>query len=675
MADRAVILERSVRDVISDVTRTAALLELDPSMTRDEFRIAVADTLRAHPYVLAFLWAPLTGDPPGAGRRPPPILYSEPLQDNGDTPAAGLLDPAPSVAAFTEAAARREVVFSGPIHTAGAAGEAAGVVGVAPVFASGAPVNDPRVAGFALVAFRSHDLLHELSLRAGGGGGRARAHFELVDETGPPDLLARSAGWKALPVAPGDWSHRIDVGSRRWRLSGQPTAVFFSEHASWQPIALGIGAFAFWESAGMLLLALMAVAQKRARREQDAMVRTAFNAIEQTADSIFITNSEGVIEYVNSGFELTTGYSREEALGRTPAILKSGMQDADYYATLWATITRGDVFRSKPINRRKNGEPFHAEQTITPIRDDGGRITHFVSVVKDVTERIRRTEYEVEMAYAARVQRRLYPSESPRLSGVDVAASIVPAAATGGDYVDYLHMPDGSLGIAVGDVSGHGLAAALIMAETRALLRPLTAVHANPAAVLEQLNPWLHRDLDGSPQFVTLTLACVAAGASRLVYASAGHEPGCVIAADGSVRAILDSTGVPLGLFPASGYGPARALPLAPGDSVVLLTDGVTEAEGAASEPFRLRRAIEVVRRHREEPAQDIARHVTEAARQFAGSASAADDVTIVVCKILPEGESRRAADYGTATSSTSNHHRGRNVIVTGTSAPGPVRG
>lgn len=112
------------------------------------------------------------------------------------------------------------------------------------------------------------------------------------------------------------------------------------------------------------------------------------SALEQTADLVFITTKEGVIEYVNPAFELLTGYAKNEAVGNTPRILKSDINPPGYYRDLWETILSGKVFMGITINRKKNGELYYAEQTITPIKDSHGNIIHFVSTCKDITERM-----------------------------------------------------------------------------------------------------------------------------------------------------------------------------------------------------------------------------------------------------------------------------------------------
>jgi len=112
-------------------------------------------------------------------------------------------------------------------------------------------------------------------------------------------------------------------------------------------------------------------------------------AVEQSADTIFITNREGIIEYVNPAFEALSGYPKSEVIGQTPAILKSGQQAPALYRELWETIRSGDVYRGILVNRKKNGDLYYVDESISPIKDTAGNITHFVSNGRDLTERLR----------------------------------------------------------------------------------------------------------------------------------------------------------------------------------------------------------------------------------------------------------------------------------------------
>jgi PAS domain S-box-containing protein len=126
------------------------------------------------------------------------------------------------------------------------------------------------------------------------------------------------------------------------------------------------------------------------------------SAVEQTADHVIITDRYGVIEYVNRSFEELTGFTKEEVIGLTPRILKSGRHDPAFYQNLWSEILDGRVFRGVLINRKKNGELFYEQKTITPLRDAHSNITHFVSTGKDVTERRQAEEAQARLQSAVR---------------------------------------------------------------------------------------------------------------------------------------------------------------------------------------------------------------------------------------------------------------------------------
>ncbi len=129
-------------------------------------------------------------------------------------------------------------------------------------------------------------------------------------------------------------------------------------------------------------------------RRAEERIRTLASAIEQTADLVIVTDKDGVIEYVNPAFEQTTGYSAAEAIGKKPNLVKSGRHGDQFYKLLWETILAGKPFKQVLINRRKDGSLYYEEKTISPLKDALGRITHFVSVGRDITER-KRAEKEI----------------------------------------------------------------------------------------------------------------------------------------------------------------------------------------------------------------------------------------------------------------------------------------
>jgi diguanylate cyclase (GGDEF)-like protein/PAS domain S-box-containing protein len=134
--------------------------------------------------------------------------------------------------------------------------------------------------------------------------------------------------------------------------------------------------------------ALLSVRDVRQRRRAEQQMRKLSHAIEQAADAVMITDRKGIIEYVNPAFEDVTGFSATEALGKKPSILNSGRQDSEFYQDLWRTILAGGVFTDVFINKRKDGALYYEEKTITPLKDDSGRVTHFVSTGRDISERM-----------------------------------------------------------------------------------------------------------------------------------------------------------------------------------------------------------------------------------------------------------------------------------------------
>jgi two-component system, cell cycle sensor histidine kinase and response regulator CckA len=126
---------------------------------------------------------------------------------------------------------------------------------------------------------------------------------------------------------------------------------------------------------------------ERQCRDQEDTLRKLHSAVEQSADIVLITNRAGIIEYVNPAFERVTGYTRAETVGQTPRILKSGEHGPEFYRELWSTIRSGQVFRNVVVNRKKSGESYIAEKVITPVYDAEGRVTHFISNDRDISDR------------------------------------------------------------------------------------------------------------------------------------------------------------------------------------------------------------------------------------------------------------------------------------------------
>ena len=369
------------------------------------------------------------------------------------------------------------------------------------------------------------------------------------------------------------------------------------------------------------------------RRSREALERLS-NAVERTADHVLITDTHGTILYANPAFQRLTGYERRETYGRTPRLLKSGKHDPSSYRGMWSTLLAGNVFRGTLVNRKKSGQLYSSGQTITPMRDGSGNITHFVSVGRDLTERETIAERDSEMRLAGLVQTRLYPPLLRR-EGIDIAGAALPANATGGDYYDYLSMREGRLGIVVADVSGHGLGAALIMVATRAAVRSFADIPIGLDEILDHVNATLLSDLEAG-RFVTMCLASLDIRAMTLTYSNAGHPSGYVLSRAGEIKHVMDSTRIPLGVMSDWQGQPTRSIPLERGDILVFLTDGILESMRADGRAFGVDNVLALVKEHRLEPAQRILEHLLKGVQTAGGGVPQEDDMTAVICKVAP---------------------------------------
>ena len=236
---------------------------------------------------------------------------------------------------------------------------------------------------------------------------------------------------------------------------------------------------------------------ERKRSEESLRLQSA--ALEAAANAIAITDSKGQVMWVNQAFTRMTGYSSEEALHRDLSFLKSDLHDQRFYLDLWDTVKAGMVWHGEMINRRKDGTLYPEEQTITPVPDENGCITYFICIKQDITERkqaervlLENTSYLKEMEIAKQIQLSLLPPAPPPMSRIDCAGRCVAATHIGGDYYDiFLHGEE--VAMVMADVSGHSVGAALIMVETRSVLRAQLQTLQSPAEILAALNELLQK--------------------------------------------------------------------------------------------------------------------------------------------------------------------------------------
>ena len=293
----------------------------------------------------------------------------------------------------------------------------------------------------------------------------------------------------------------------------------------------------------------------------------------------------------------------------------------------------GEVGLIELFSRRIRHPNLEVLSTLACI---GGQIAQFFERRQAET---RLSGWEHEAALACAIQQGLLPHDPPDLAGFEFGGGSMPAQQTGGDFLDYFPFPDGTLAVAMGDASGHGIAAALLIAETRAYLRALALTHVDAARILTLMNQRLAEDT-GSSSFVTLFLCRLNPTSRQLVYSNAGHWPAYVMNAAGNVRAELASTNIPLGLDSSCTFESAEPVTLNPGDLVFLFTDGVLDAFGPDHSLFGLNRALDYVRTHRHESSDEIVAGLFREVLHHA-SHRLIDDMSAVIFKASEETERR----------------------------------
>ena len=241
------------------------------------------------------------------------------------------------------------------------------------------------------------------------------------------------------------------------------------------------------------------------------------------------------------------------------------------------------------------------------------------------------------LAMAARVQRSLLPRVPASLPGLDVAGRMIPCDAVGGDYLDFLtgeEFAGRGFGVAVGDVAGHGPAAALLMTAARSCLRMRAARPGGLGDVVTDLNRSLAVDLGELERFMTCFLLDV--GADAVSWVSAGHEPALLV--DPAARTVteLDGDGPVLGIDAGTTYREHQVPLREPGRVVALCTDGITEAWSEGGEQFGRERLKQSLLRHASGPAASILDGVLQDVIDHRGHAPQTDDLTLVVLKRIP---------------------------------------
>jgi PAS domain S-box-containing protein len=387
-------------------------------------------------------------------------------------------------------------------------------------------------------------------------------------------------------------------------------------------------------------------------------------ALDAAGEGITISDislPDNPIIYANGGFERMTGYDADEVVGRNCRFLQGGETDSDTVAVIRRAVAERSECTVELLNYRKNGEPFWNRLSIRPLEDTSGEVTHFVGIQSDVTRRrraedsLRQAKGDLEVAYkkvresidaAARIQRTLLPSKSPDIDGLEFSWLFEPCDELAGDALNVIPLTDRLVALYMLDVTGHGLPAALLSVTLSRFLSPLgedsilyeatgdeeaASSAAAPSRVLERLNHRLPFDTRTS-QFFTIFYGILDRKTLAMNYASAGHPPGVIVSASGAPR-VLEATGFPVGIVPEPSYMD-RQVQLAPGDRLVLYTDGLTENPNDEDEEFGPKRLLRLLDETVQEDLDLSLERVVAEVRAWSGRASLPDDLSVLAMEV-----------------------------------------
>ena len=257
-------------------------------------------------------------------------------------------------------------------------------------------------------------------------------------------------------------------------------------------------------------------------------------------------------------------------------------------------------------------------------------------------EAAERGKLEYEMNIARDIQMELLPKTFPKLTGLDMFAFTVPARHVGGDCYDVIDIGGGRLAITIGDVSGKGTPAAILMANVQAAVRVLSESRVPAVELITRVNKLVHGYTEDGV-FITFFYSILDTRTGQVVYVNAGHNPPCILRRDGS-REYLDRGGLVIGVMPNSEYEEGHATLFA-GDDLVLYTDGVTEAENTEDEMFGEERLEQLLVEHRHASAREIEEEVYRSVKDFAAGAPQTDDLTMVIVKMTAGAKTEDITD------------------------------
>lgn len=370
----------------------------------------------------------------------------------------------------------------------------------------------------------------------------------------------------------------------------------------------------------------------------------AFSAV---AEGVTISDNrlpDNPIIYANRGFENLTGYRIEEVLNKNCRFLQGPDTDPEKVDEIRRAVHEQRECTVELLNYRKDGTPFWNSLSITPVRDDEGNVTNYIGIQSDITKRkkaeeaLLTTAQQLKTAYrsmkgdleeARKLQLAMLPKTIPQLPFLDIAVSMKTAQEVGGDYYDFAVDSKGTLTVAIGDATGHGLKAGTIVTATKVLFNTLV-FHHNPVKILQEMSLAL-KDMGFHNMYMAMIIAKMTR--ERMLISSAGMPFTYHYRASDKEVTEIELKGMPLGGFPDFPYQSIETK-LHSGDAFLLMSDGLMELRNHQGQFFGEQRIKSLFQDVAAETPEEIILHLSRAANDWRGDESVQDDMTLMVMKV-----------------------------------------
>ena len=375
-------------------------------------------------------------------------------------------------------------------------------------------------------------------------------------------------------------------------------------------------------------------------------------ATDVAAEGIIITDAsipENTIIYVNDGFERLTGYTRKDILGRNCRFLQGKNTDANSLDIIRRAVREGSSCTVELLNYRKDGTPFWNRLSITPIRDEKGRVTHFVGVQSDITE-LKNTKEELEVVnrelhkfhekmtkeleQARRAQEFILPHSCPEYPDVRIASKFVPLTQIGGDFFDIVRLSETEFGIVIADVTGHGIPAALLTFMSSNAFKNSSPGEISTRNVMKKTNEELYGQLpDGT--FACMFYLIYDCRNRLLTYTQAGNPPALLVRSNERITP-LSTDGTMVGIFTDEFIQyEEKKIRLLKGDKVILFTDAIIETFDKNGDIMEFNRLKDFVRQKSALPIDRLLEEIYGFGLAFGQQDVYGDDITLVGMEII----------------------------------------